>query len=144
FTKTTMVGIEKLTVATGFSYNLTINNDNVAAGAVLVVDGSALSGFNSLRFDGSADSNSRFDLRGGAGNDTLIGGGGDDTLSGGDGINTYLTGAGKDKVVGGAAGETFNLGAGFTADDRVDGGGGFDEAVLSGNYSGGLKFGVST
>ena len=57
----------------------------VAEGATLVVDGGALSGSNSLTWDGSLETNGRFQVTGGGGNDCLIGGAKADVLVGGGG-----------------------------------------------------------
>lgn len=58
------------------------------------------------------------DLRGGSGDDVISGGGGNDSLQGGDG---------SDRLSGGAGDDVLNVGLG--ADDRVDGGEGYDKAV---------------
>lgn len=70
-------------------------------------------------------------LQGGAGNDTLLGGGGDDWLSGGDGIDVLRAGAGDDVLL-------------VDAEDLVsglDGGAGFDIAVITGDRGVSLDLG---
>ncbi len=54
FGAATITGIETLKLAGGNSYTLTTNDANVAAGAVLSVDGSALGGSAHLVFNGTA------------------------------------------------------------------------------------------
>lgn len=81
---------------TDFSYNLTMNDGNVAAGQQMIVDGSSLHSTESLTFNGSAETNGSYKIYGGAGNDTLTGGHGADTLSGGLGADTVTGGAGND------------------------------------------------
>jgi Ca2+-binding RTX toxin-like protein len=91
-----MVNVERIGLATGTSYAMTMNDDNVAAGATLAVDGSAIGPQWSLSFDGHAESNGSFDVRGGAGNDHLIGGRGADILAGGGGDDLLTGGQGAD------------------------------------------------
>jgi Ca2+-binding RTX toxin-like protein len=81
---------------TDFSYNLTMNDANVAAGKQIAVDGSALQSTESLTFNGSAEADGSYVVYGGAGNDTITGGHGNDSLSGGLGADTLTGGAGND------------------------------------------------
>ncbi len=67
---------ETLKLDDGTGYGLTTNDGNVAAGATLNVDASALTGTNFLVFNGSAESDGGFNIIGGAGNDVLTGGNG--------------------------------------------------------------------
>ena len=69
FGATTMVNVEALYLTAGKSYKLTMNDANVASGQTLLVYGSDLVAGNTLVFDGSAETNGKFDIRGGAGND---------------------------------------------------------------------------
>jgi hypothetical protein len=95
----TLTNVEKIVLSTGFSYNLTMNDNNVAAGARLVVDASTLGSSNSLKFNGAAESDGRFTITGGAGNDTLTGGAGNDVLTGNGGNNLFTGGMGADHIV---------------------------------------------
>ncbi len=93
FGAATMTGIETLQLGAGHSYNLTTNDANVAAGATLAVDGSALGAGNTLIFNGSAETDGSLAVAGGAGNDQFTmgaaltasdrfdGGAGNDTLA---------------------------------------------------------------
>jgi Ca2+-binding RTX toxin-like protein len=101
-----------------FSYDLIMNDGNVAAGAILTVIGGqpsellpALQSNESLAFDGSAESDGAFRIFAGLGSDTLTGGGGKD-------------------------GFFFASGA-LTGSDSVDGGLGTDSIALRGAYAGG-------
>jgi Ca2+-binding RTX toxin-like protein len=80
-------------------------------------------------------------LTGGIGDDRLEGRGGDDYLEGGDGNDTVLGGEGNDSIHdghgndlmdGGLGDDTFfaNLYGGFSPDDSIVGGGGFDTLYL--------------
>ncbi len=93
---TTLVNVELIQLAAGFDYSLTTNNANVAAGATLILDGSTLGGGDDVVFNGAAEANGAFILKGGAGIDTLTGGTGADTLSGGAGNDALNGGAGVD------------------------------------------------
>ena len=93
FLPTTLSNVERIVLAGGFSYDLTIDDANLGAGQHLTVDGSALAPTEELWFDGSDESNARFLLIGGGCDDVLIGGGGRDTLIGNTGFN-YLDGFG--------------------------------------------------
>jgi len=87
----------------GHSYNLTTADGNVASGTTLTVEGTLLTGSNALTFNGSAETDGKFALIGGAASDTLTGGagadiinglGGADTLAGGGGSDTFVYGSG--------------------------------------------------
>jgi Ca2+-binding RTX toxin-like protein len=135
FKSTTVVGIEKIGLGAGYSYNLTLNNANVALGQTLTIDGSALGSSNSLRVDGSAETNGHLVLTGGAGADVLIGGHGSDRLAGGAGDDILDLSAGGLDIAGGGAGtDSFRGGAGFDVRMRLDGGDGSDTLILNGDY----------
>jgi len=138
FSATTMVNVESLQLEAGHSYNLTTNDATVAAGATLIVDASALGASKALTFDGSAETDGHFIIRGGAGNDVLTGGQDGDTFN--------LTKGGNDTVTGGAGDDTVNMGATLTAADHLNGGGSvfFNTVTLDGDYSAGLTLGATT
>jgi len=145
FSGTTMVNVETLVLGAGYSYTLTTNNANVAAGQTLTVDGSRLGAANTLTFNGSAEADGKLVILGGAGNDTLTSGAGDDTLSGGAGNDTLTAPkGGNDTISGGDGDDTIRMGAFLTATDRIGGGYGADQAWLTGDYSHGLTFSATT
>jgi Ca2+-binding RTX toxin-like protein len=85
FGATTMTGVEEIELGGGFSYHLTTDDATVASAASLIVDASALSGGDTLVFDGSAETNGTFtfdvdsaqvladsQIKGDAGDDTLV------------------------------------------------------------------------
>jgi predicted extracellular nuclease len=82
--------------APAYSYNLKTDDANLAAAQKLVVTGVGLAADEHLIFDGSAETDGHFDLRGGAGSDTLIGGHQSDSLYGGLGADQLTGGAGND------------------------------------------------
>ena len=112
----TLTNVEAITLAAGSNYGLTFADANVALGATLTVDGSAVGASNSLYIDGShLVSGGALDLIGGAGPNVLIGGSGADTLVGG---------GGNDALNGGAGGDTAsyaNATAGLTVSLAVSG-----------------------
>jgi serralysin len=87
----------------GYSYNLTMNDGNVAAGQTLYISanmlraaGGALASDETLTFNGAAETNGNFVLYCGAGADTIVGGAGGDTIYGGNGADTLTGGVGLD------------------------------------------------
>lgn len=114
FDAQTIAGIETIKLKTGHGYTLATNDGNVGAGGYLKVLGQSLRGDEIVRFNGSAETDGRFivtggaaadALRGGAMNDTLTGGNGDDRLTGGDGDDKLSGGNGRDVLTGGLGGD---------------------------------------
>jgi len=103
---TSLTNVERLTLAAGNSYNLTTNDANVAAGATLTVDASALASINAATVSGAAETNGSFSFIGGAGADTFIGGTGADTFRGGLGADVLTGSAGADRFVYGSAADS--------------------------------------
>jgi hypothetical protein len=124
---TTLNSIEAMRLGTGFDYNLTTDDGNVAAGETLIVKAGELAAANHLTFDGSAELDGRFVVTGGAGDDVLTGGAQDDHFK--------LTAGGADTAHGRAGNDTFNLGAAFDAGDQINGGTDSDTLTLNGAYS---------
>lgn len=88
FGASTITNVEVITLSAGNSYTLTTNDGNVASGQTLKIDGSTLGSASELTFNGAAETNGKFILLGGAGDDTLTGGHGNDTINGGAGNDT--------------------------------------------------------
>jgi Ca2+-binding RTX toxin-like protein len=109
FGATTVVNVETIKLADGFSYKLILDSATNAAG--LLVDASALTGGNTLVLDGSRETLSALTATGGIGADRIIGGAGGDTIEGGAGADTLAGGAGIDMLsyVDSAGGVTVNL-----------------------------------
>jgi Ca2+-binding RTX toxin-like protein len=85
---------------------------NVAAGATLLVEAQGLLANEGLFFNGSAETNGRFQTLSEEGDDFLVGGAGNDILSGGDGDDVIFGGAGDDRITGGMGGDFLYGGAG--------------------------------
>ncbi len=136
FTASMLKNFQGMTLDAGYSYKITMNDANVAAGQMLTVYASNLGAANSLIFNGSHETDGSYYFYDGAGNDVLIGGGQADHLSGANG--------GIDRLYGNGGDDHFQMGANMTAVDRIDGGAGFDEVDLSGDYSAGLVFKTGT
>ncbi len=134
FNADTIINIEVMALAGGHSYNLTLNDGNVAAGERLLVKGGSLGASDQLTFDGSAETDGKFYFVAGAGDDTLTGGAKHDVFD--------LTHGGNDTAHGGGGNDTFYLGAAFTAADQRDGGTGDDTLALNGTYN--LTLGATT
>jgi Ca2+-binding RTX toxin-like protein len=94
----------------------------VAAGATLTVDGAELTG--ALDWNGSLETNGRFNITAGSGDDTVTVGDGDDTVVGGAGDDTITAGDGADSLAGGDGDDKFTLGINLTAADTIVGGSG--------------------
>ena len=109
FASNSMTSIETLELLSGVprggvnDYAITMNDGNVAAGALLAVDAGTLAATEKLTFVGSAETNGRFQITGGAGNDEVRGGSGADTINTGAGNDTiHIRALGEDMVDGGA------------------------------------------
>ncbi len=136
FGATTLTSVETLVLDPGHAYDLITADGNVAAGTTLLVRGENLGAGDQLTFDGGAESDGHFIIRGGAGNDVLTGGALSDTFN--------LTIGGDDTANGGGGDDIFNMGAALTATDAINGGAGNDTLTLDGDYSAGLAFGAAT
>jgi Ca2+-binding RTX toxin-like protein len=116
----TFQGVERLALYTGtpgtggtaFNYTVTITDAVVAAGAELFVTAASLAANEVLIFDGSAETNGRFNVMGGAGADTIAGGVKNDFLFGGAGADTIFGLAGNDTLRGGLGADTIRGGFG--------------------------------
>jgi len=78
------------------SYNLTTVDANVAAGGHLTVTGMSLSTIETLVFNGAAETDGRFTINGGKGDDTITGGAGNDLIWGNLGADILKGGGGRD------------------------------------------------
>ncbi|HEY2070344.1 MAG TPA: calcium-binding protein [Rhizomicrobium sp.] len=136
FTATTMVNVETLILDAGHTYALTTNDATVAAGQTLLVRGELLGATDSLSFNGNAETDGHFILRGGAGDDHLTGGQMSDTIN--------ITEGGNDVVKGGGGDDIIGAGGALTAADSISGGVGNDTLQLDGDYSAGVTFGATT
>ncbi len=77
-------------------YDLTMHDGNVAAGATMIVSATTLRVGEDMRFDGSAETDGRFEIYAGSGNDIISGGAGDDLIFGGGRGDTLTGGGGND------------------------------------------------
>jgi Ca2+-binding RTX toxin-like protein len=143
-----LVSIEKLAAYSGgsgpeavaSSYSFTVIDANVAPGTQLIVIAQSLLTHETLTFDGSAETDGTFYVRGGRGNDTITGGLGNDTIfgnlgadllkgGGGNDVFQYVkaedsTATSRDTILDFSAGDKINL-AGIDADAARDGDNGF-------------------
>ncbi len=78
------------------AYSFTVDNTLVSSGATLQIVASGLGVNEVMTFDGSGETDGRFTIYGGSGDDQLIGGSGDDNLNGGTGADTLSGGSGND------------------------------------------------
>ncbi|HEY0044679.1 MAG TPA: calcium-binding protein [Allosphingosinicella sp.] len=100
-----LVSVEKVAVYSSGNatapngYALTTIDANVAAGRALTIIGQSLLANETLTFNGAAETNGSFDVKGGRGTDTIAGGAGDDLIWGNLGADDLTGGAGKDVFV---------------------------------------------
>ncbi len=78
------------------SYQLVLNNGNVAAGGTLIVNGTSIALGQVVGIDGRAELDGNLILLGGGGHDTLRAGGGSDVLIGGGGADSLAGYGGAD------------------------------------------------
>jgi Ca2+-binding RTX toxin-like protein len=125
FDDQTIQNIEVLRLGAGFDYSFTMADGNVASGAYLTIDASALGRANHLTFDGSLESDGHYLITDGAGNDVLTGGALADKFR--------LMNGGSDTVHGGAGDDVIVVTAGSPSGDTIDGGTGNDTLTLGGH-----------
>lgn len=80
----------------GFAYDLKLDDANLAAGQLMIINGNALRADEWITFDGSAETDGRFKMIGGAGEDWFTGGAGDDQFYGRGGADVLTGGGGDD------------------------------------------------
>jgi Ca2+-binding RTX toxin-like protein len=122
-----VTGFETWTLANGETFNITLHDNNTAAGETLTIEGVALA-TSALTIDGSAETDGELILKGGSANDTLTGGAGDDLLIGRGGVDTLTGGAGNDQIKGGDGADIIDGGDG---NDDLEGGAGNDTYIAS-------------
>jgi serralysin len=101
---TSLTGVEKFALysngdasgATANNYNVTMHDANVASGQTLMVVAQSLLAHETLAFDGSAETDGKFNIRGGRGSDTITGGGQADQIWGNLGADLLRGGGGND------------------------------------------------
>lgn len=76
------------------------------------------------------------DFTGTAGNDNIHGTSGNDSFD--------MSQGGNDKVIAGGGNDLIEMGSTLTAHDKINGGAGFDELDLAGDYSAGVVFNATT
>ena len=113
----------------GFSYDIVMNDSNVADGARLFISANTLRSDGTLTetldFDGSAELDGAFTIYAGDGADTLVGGSGPDDIWGRGGSDRITGGPGADILRGGEGDDVFDETSG-SGSDTIDGGEGND------------------
>lgn len=92
---TTLQDVSYLVLAAGGGYAITTAEGTVAAGATMTVDGSAL-GADDLHFEGSAETDGHFILKGGTSDDEFHSGLLADTITSGGGSDTFYYAGGAE------------------------------------------------
>ncbi|HEY2070384.1 MAG TPA: bluetail domain-containing putative surface protein [Rhizomicrobium sp.] len=103
----TLSAVEQIKLTDGFSYKLVTDDGNVAAGQELKIDGSGLTGTNTIKFYGAAETDGWYYELGGAGADVLEGGQGNDVLVDNVGRNWFIGEAGADRITGTGGNDRF-------------------------------------
>ncbi len=136
-------GLDSIVTRAGNDYNLVANDNNVDAGDTMTVNGMPLGADNHVMFDGSAETDGRFEFLGSAGDDFFFGGAGDDRILGLGGADSLTGGGGSDIFVYSSARESSGADYDTIADfdpaaDRIDLPGavaGFGAAIEGGSLS---------
>jgi Ca2+-binding RTX toxin-like protein len=131
--------VEQIHLAAGNNYKIATANSLVPAGEIVFFNGYAIDAAHKFNFDGSAETDGRFQLSGGYGDDKLAGGAGNDLLY----SAAFTDSGGNDYLIGNGGGDFFTFGQDFTTADKVEGGGGYDTLALIGDYSAGVELGKS-
>ena len=123
----TLLNIEEIVFANQKSYRFTSNDGNVAAGEGLTVNARSITTFNTLYWDGSAETNGAFVFLDGVSGDTLIGGQQGDQ---------FFVSGGAEVIDGQGGSDRIDFaGSGFSTAAVIDGGDGFDVLGLDGLYA---------
>lgn len=124
-TSSMLQNVDRIDLAAGHTYNISIENGVVAAGQAMTIDGSAL-GASPLTVDVSADTNGKFVIDGGAG------------------LNEIFLNYQADVVHGGSGSNNIVANGVISANDQIDGVGNSNELFLDGDYSAGFTFKATT
>jgi Ca2+-binding RTX toxin-like protein len=130
-----VIAIESITLGNADTTITTVDG-LVAATATLTVDATSLTAGQQLSWDGSAETDGKFSIAGGADNDTIIGGAGNDTIAGNSGNDSITAGTGEDSINGGNNDDIIVFGTSLTVSDTVDGGTGADTLTFTDTWSG--------
>jgi Ca2+-binding RTX toxin-like protein len=125
-----LTNVESVQVFGGNSYRFKCPDSVIPALGALTISASTLGAADSIVFDGSAETDGKFNFFGGAGNDRFTGGAGNDLFS--------IANGGNDFVFGGVGSDVIFCDNDLTALDRIDGGDGANFVNLTGDYSFGL------
>ncbi len=131
-----LANFEAMQMTAGNSYDITFKDGANSTLSSFLIYGLNLIGGNTLRFDGSQETTSGFQIYGGGGDDRLTGGEANDSFV------LYYSGGGVDFVSGRGGSDIFSFGDALTRDDRINGGLGRDSVYLTGDYA--LKFRPNT
>jgi Ca2+-binding RTX toxin-like protein len=139
-------GVEKIALALGYTYNLRLGASSLNFGEALTIDGSELGLSNFLILDASLIEEGSLQIRGGAADDIItLSRTGNDLVNTGNGNDTVVLSQAGDYVIKTSEGnDTVEAGEHLTEDVRIDGGGGFDTLILTGDYEDRLEFGSRT
>lgn len=130
FKANSLTNVEQFNLIAGHSYDLTMVDENALAGTTFSINGSTLLATDALIFDGSRETDARFIINGGAGDDVVKCGDGGASIGVGSG--------GNDTVTGGAGIDLISVGASFDSGDIFRGGGNTDFLLFAADYSAGL------
>jgi Ca2+-binding RTX toxin-like protein len=134
--------IEAINLYADHDAAFTIADDLLAAPDTFDVLVRSAGGAGHISFDASAETDAGWAMSGGVSDDTFIGGAMADEFD----LERADTGGqgGIDVIAGGGGDDLIHFDGNLTRDDQVDGGDGFDELVLEGDFSGGLVLRAAT
>jgi Ca2+-binding RTX toxin-like protein len=131
FQPSTLTNFEELQFERNHDYDITFDDATAAGGGFFYIRAALLGVNDSLVFDGSAETDTHFDISDGHGSDVLIG---STNVS----STIRIGNGGDDTVTCGQASDTVWVYGGLSSGDIVDGGPGIDSIRFGGDYSAGL------
>jgi Ca2+-binding RTX toxin-like protein len=141
-TAATLVSVEKIVVSAGHNYALNLVDANIAAGATLTVNASALGAANNIVFSATNEADGNLALTGGAGGDSFWDGTLHNVMNGGGGDDYFDLYGGINIIDGGTGDDTITVRRPIATASQFDGGTGTNTLEFWGDFTGGQVIGA--
>ena len=141
-TAATLVSVEKIIVSAGYNYDLQLVDANIAPGATMTINASALGAANHLVFTDFTDTDGNLALTGGAGPDSFWAGAVHSVINGGGGDDDIDLSAGVNIVDGGAGDDLITVRRPIATASTFDGGTGTNTLAFWGDFTAGQVIGA--